>query len=104
MKVSNVPVGQSNTIPVMTLVLLVTLSLILAGLQLFDFASLTGIQVYLPMIQSVLLLIAVTLSVVYYKIKTQSLESQDVLGLTHGASVVIKKHRGGAWGDCRWSH
>ncbi len=92
MKVSNVPVGQSNTIPVMTLVLLVTLSLILAGLQLFDFASLTGIQVYLPMIQSVLLLIAVTLSVVYYKIKTQSLESQDVLGLTHGASQLSLKN------------
>ncbi|PWQ99010.1 putative bifunctional diguanylate cyclase/phosphodiesterase [Leucothrix arctica] len=92
MKVSNVPVGQSNTIPVMTLVLLVTLSLMLAGLQLFNVADLAGIQVYLPMIQTVLLLIAVTLGVVFYKIKTQSLESQDVLGLTHGASQLSFKN------------
>lgn len=92
MKVKNIPAEQSTTIPAMTLILLVTLSLLLAGLQLFDIAEFAGVQVYLPMVQSVLLLIAVTLGVVFYKIKTQSLESQDVLGLTHGASQLSLKN------------
>ncbi|RVU83951.1 EAL domain-containing protein [Leucothrix sargassi] len=92
MTVRNVPVEQGNTIPVMTLVLIVTLSLILAALQLFDVTTLGGFEVYLPMIQSVLLLFAVTLGIVFYKIKTQSMKSQDVMGLTHGASQLSFKN------------
>ena len=49
-------------------------------------------QVYLPMVQAVLLLIAATLGVAFYKIKTKSLKSQDVLGLTHGGSTLSFKN------------
>ena len=86
MKVRNVKVEASNAMPIMTLVLMVLLSLLLSGWQLFEVGEVSGIQVYLPMLQAVLLLIAVTLGVAYYKIKTESLRSQDVLGLTHEAS------------------
>ena len=92
MKVRNVKVVVSNTMPVMTLVLMVLLSLLLAGWQLFEAKDLTGVQVYLPMLQAVLLLIAVILGVAFYKLKTDSLESQDVLGLTHGGSTLSFKN------------
>lgn len=92
MKVRNVKVVVSNTMPVMTLVLMVLLSLLLAGWQLFEAKDLSGVQVYLPMLQAVLLLIAVILGVAFYKLKTDSLESQDVLGLTHGGSTLSFKN------------
>ena len=78
--------------PVMTLVLMVVLSLLLAGWQLFDVKEFSGIQVYLPMFQAVLLLIAVTLGIAFYKMKTDALKSQDILGLTHGASTLSFKN------------
>ncbi|MGB1310912.1 MAG: EAL domain-containing protein [Leucothrix sp.] len=87
MKVKNVKAEISDAVPVMTLVLMVLLSILLAGWQLLDVESISGFQVYLPMVQAVLLLIAVTLGIAFYKIKTNSLRSQDVLGLTHGAST-----------------
>jgi len=86
MKVRNVSPEQSNAIPLMTLVLLVLLSLLLAGWQFLDVREVSGFQVYLPMVQSVLLLIAVTLGIAFYKIKSESMQSQDILGLTHEAS------------------
>lgn len=92
MKVRNVKVEASNAMPVMTLVLMVLLSLLLAGWQLFDVKEVSGEQVYLPMIQVVLLLIAVTLGVAFYKIKTDALRNQVVLGLTHGGSTLSFKN------------
>lgn len=92
MKVRNAKAETSETVPVMTLVLMVILSLLLSGWQLFDGEEISGIQVYLPMIQAVLLLIAVTLGIAFYKIKTESMKSQDVLGLTHGASALSIKN------------
>lgn len=88
MKVKNVRAESSNAVPVVTLVLMVLLSLLLAGWQFFDVGEISGVQVYLPMVQAVLLLIAVTLGIAFYKIKTDSLRSQDVLGLTHDASTL----------------
>lgn len=92
MKVKNAPLDGDNTVPVMTLVLLVVLSIILAGWQFIDVSQVSGLQVYLPMVQSVLLLIAVTLGVAFYKIKTEALKSQDILGLTHEASRLSFKN------------
>lgn len=92
MKVRNVKADTTDAMPVMTLVLMVILSLLLAGWQLFDVKDFSGVQVYLPMVQAVLLLIAVTLGIAYFKIKTNSLRSQDVLGLTHGASTLSFKN------------
>ena len=92
MKVRNVKAEVGEAMPVMTLVLLVVLSLLLAGWQLFDVEEVSGIQVYLPMVQAVLLLISATLGVAYYKIKTKAFKSQDVLGLTHGGSSLSFKN------------
>ena len=92
MKVRNVLPDHNNTVPIMTLVLLVVLSILLAGWQFLDVSQVSGFQVYLPMLQSVLLLIAVTLGVAFYKIKSDSMKSQDILGLTHEASRLSFKN------------
>lgn len=92
MKVRNVREEASNAMPVVTLVLMVLLSLLLAGWQLLEVKEVSGVQIYLPMVQAVLLLIAVILGVAFYKIKTDSLRSQDVLGLTHGGSTLSFKN------------
>ena len=92
MKVRNVVPEQNNTMPIMTLVMLVVLSVILAGWQFLDVSTMSGVQVYLPMFQAVLLLLVVTLGVAFYKIKTDSMKSQDILGLTHEASRLSFKN------------
>lgn len=92
MKVRNVLPDNNNTVPVMTLVLLVVLSILLAGWQFLDVNEFSGFQVYLPMLQSVLLLMVVTLGVAFYKIKSDSMKSQDILGLTHEASRLSFKN------------
>ena len=92
MKVRNVLPEQNNTMPVMTLALLVMLSLILAGWQFLDVSTMSGIQVYLPMVQAVLLLLVVILGIAFYKIKADSMRSQDILGLTHEASRLSFKN------------
>ncbi|PWQ99104.1 sensor domain-containing protein [Leucothrix pacifica] len=92
MKVRNVLPDNNNTVPVMTLVLLVVLSVLLAGWQFLDVTEVSGFQVYLPMLQSVLLLMIVTLGVAFYKIKSDSMKSQDILGLTHEASRLSFKN------------
>ena len=92
MKVRNAKPEASNTVPIMTLVLMVLLSLLLAGWQFFDIGVASGVKVYLPMLQAVLLLIAVTLGVSFYKLKTDLLKSEDVLGLTHGGSMLSFKN------------
>ena len=92
MKVRNVLPNHNNTVPIMTLVLLVVLSILLAGWQFLDVSEVSGFQVYLPMLQSVLLLIVVTLGVAFYKIKSDSMRSQDILGLTHEASRLSFKN------------
>jgi len=92
MKVRNAKAETSNTIPVMTLVLMVLLSLLLAGWQFLEVKEASGIQVYLPMLQAVLLLIAVTLGISFFKLKTESMKSEDVLGLTHGGSTLSFKN------------
>lgn len=92
MKVRNAKAEASNTMPVMTLVLMVLLSLLLAGWQFFEVKEASGVQVYLPMLQAVLLLIAVTLGISFFKLKTNSMKSEDVLGLTHGGSTLSFKN------------
>lgn len=92
MKLRNVQSEQNNVMPVMTLVLLVVLSVLLSGWQLLDINRISGVQVYLPMVQSALLLIAVTLGIAFYKIKSDSMRSQDIMGLTHEASRLSFKN------------
>lgn len=92
MKLRNTQPEQNNVMPVMTLVLLVVLSILLSGWQLLDVNKISGIQVYLPMVQSALLLIAVTLGVAFYKIKSEAMRSQDIMGLTHEASRLSFKN------------
>ena len=71
---------------------MVVLSLLLAGWQLFEVKEMSGMQVYLPMLQAVLLLMAVTLGIAFYKLRTNLLKSQDVLGLAHGGSTLSFKN------------
>jgi Amt family ammonium transporter len=92
MKLRNVQSEQNNVMPVMTLVLLVVLSVLLSGWQLLDVNRISGVQVYLPMVQSALLLMAVTLGIAFYKIKSDSMRSQDIMGLTHEASRLSFKN------------
>lgn len=92
MKLRNAQPEQNNVMPVMTLVLLVVLSVLLSGWQLLDVNRVSGVQVYLPMVQSALLLIAVTLGVAFYKIKSDAMRSQDIMGLTHEASRLSFKN------------
>ena len=63
MKVRNAKAEVSNTMPVMTLVLMVLLSLLLPVGNCSNLGVASGVQVYLPMLQAVLLLIAVTFGV-----------------------------------------
>jgi Amt family ammonium transporter len=70
----------------------VVLSVLLSGWQLLDVNKMSGVQVYLPMVQSALLLIAVTLGIAFYKIKSDSMRSQDIMGLTHEASRLSFKN------------
>ncbi len=92
MRVRNAPPENNNIAPVMTLVLLVVLSILLAGWQFLEISEVSGVQVYLPMLQSVLLLLVVTLGVAFYKIKTEAMQSEDILGLTHEASRLSFKN------------
>jgi Amt family ammonium transporter len=92
MKVRNAKPEASNAMPVMTLVLMVLLSLLLAGWQFLEVKEASGVQVYLPMLQAVLLLIAITLGISFFKLKTNSMKSDDVLGLTHGGSTLSFKN------------
>ena len=92
MKVRNAKPESSNAVPIMTLVLMVLLSLLLAGWQFFDIREASGVTVYLPMVQAVLVLIAVTLGISFYKLKTESLKSEDVLGITHDGSTLSFKN------------
>ena len=77
--------SESGVVSAVTIVTLFVFSILLAVWQiLYNQGSnfVTGVPVFLPLFQAVLLLLVIVFGVLLYKVRYQSILSQDVMGMT----------------------
>jgi Amt family ammonium transporter len=86
------PKGQ-KFLPFATIFLLIVLSVTLAAWQVYavDSKGSSEIQLYLPLFQAVLMILAIALGLTFHSVRTARIKSQDIMGLTHeGAGDSFK--------------
>lgn len=79
------PKGQ-KLLPFVTIFLLITLSLTLAAWQVLSVGTTSSnseVQVYLPLFQAVLMVLAIALGLTFHSVRSSRIKSQDIMGLTH---------------------
>lgn len=93
----NITVAQpkgKKILPFITIFLLISLSLTLAAWQVLssgDTSVNSDVQVYLPLFQAVLMVLAVALGLTFHSVRTARMKSQDIMGLMHeGAGASFK--------------
>jgi len=93
----NITVAQPKgkiILPFITIFLLISLSLAVAAWQVLASGSTnisSDVQMYLPLFQAVLMILAVALGLTFHSVRTARLKSSDIMGLTHeGASASFK--------------
>lgn len=93
----NITVAQpkgKKILPFITIFLLISLSLAVAAWQVLASGSTnvsSDVQMYLPLFQAVLMILAVALGLTFHSVRTARMKSQDIMGLTHeGAGASFK--------------
>ncbi len=93
----NITVAQPKgrkILPFITIFLLISLSLTLAAWQVLASGSSkisSDVQMYLPLFQAVLMVLAVALGLTFHSVRTARMKSQDIMGLMHeGAGASFK--------------
>lgn len=87
MKITNTASPKRKKIlPFVTIFLLIALSITLAAWQVLTVGDTTinsDVQVYLPLFQAVLMVLAIALGLTFHTVRTARLKSQDIMGLSH---------------------
>ncbi len=78
------PKGQ-KFLPFATIFLLIVLSITLATWQVYavEAGGNSSVQIYLPLFQAVLMVLAIALGLTFHSVRTARIKSQDIMGLTH---------------------